>query len=596
MGVNQFCRPKNLKRKLMKGSNKMLKKKRIMALLLTLCLLLALMSGCAKKQEPEVSSEPAVSAAPSEEAAPAESDPVEAPAEDAPVEDEAAPAEDEAAPEENYVYSLPLTTEDVTFSIYLNFPPYLGGFLSTYADQTAFIAWQERTGISLDFYESSDRDAMTTQIALMAASGDYYDMYFNLTQFYTGGLVKAIEDDFVLDIAELCEEFAPCYMSVVNSDDAHRKTVYDDDGHIGAFYGFNDVVFAQNGAIIRQDWLDDLGLETPETLSDWHDVLTAFKVNYDISDPLFLTASGQNQNNIVGCFGTAGLSNLYHEDGVVKSGLLDDELKEYLAMIRDWYNEGLINSDFYTRSEEIRDSGVEQAVLNGQCGIFYSPANTIVDYVSQNVDPNAVLVGLAEPTADDGTPNTFGSYPSYQGDNCISITTACTEPELCVQMLDYLFSDEGRLLCNYGLEGEAFEYDENGDPQWTDLIINNQEGIPVEQWCRVKYTLLDMPSVFHIERTWASYNEDQIDSQLNKWLFPYDNTLPSLSLTTEENEIYNLYITDISTYVEETIVRFIIGDMDLDTQWSEFTSTIESLHIQDCIDAYQSAFDRYNSR
>ena len=580
-------------------------KQRIITVLMALCLLTSMLCGCggtssASSLSAQVSAPESLSDSPDAEAPPSTEESPEA-SEDEIAAAEASEAETAGEPEEGgplyepVEYELPLTEEEVTYSIYANFPPYLSGFLDTFADQVAYQAWQERTGIRLEFYESSDRTAMATQIALMAASGDFYDLLFNLNMFYSGGVVKAIDDEIILDLADLAAEYAPNYMCVVTSDEAHEKAVYDDEGHMGAIYGFVDVSAPQNGAIIRKDWLDNLGLEEPKTLGDWHDVLTAFKNSYDITDPFFLTSAGQNQTNLCGCFGTAGLVGMYHDGETVKCGLLDDSFKDYLMMIQDWYNEGLVNHDFYSRSAEIRDSGLEQAVLNGQCGIYYSPANTIVDYVLQNADPNAVLVGLAEPTADDGTPNTFGNYPSYLGDNCISISTTAPQPELIVQCIDYLFSEEGQILCNWGIEGQSFEYGPDGKPQYTELITNNQEGIPVEQWCRVKYTLIDMPSLFVLERTWGSYTDEQMDTILNKWSYPYDSTLPTLSLTTEETErFYGLYL-DIDTYVDETVIKYIIGDYSFD-DWNVFTDTVEQMGIQECIDIYQQAYTRYLAR
>ena len=164
-----------------------------------------------------------------------------------------------------------------------------------------------------------------------------------------------------------------------------------------------------------------------------------------------------------------------------------------------------------------------------------------------------------------------------------------------MQCIDYLFSEEGQILCNWGIEGQSFEYGPDGKPQYTELITNNQEGIPVEQWCRVKYTLIDMPSLFVLERTWGSYTDEQMDTILNKWSYPYDSTLPTLSLTTEETErFYGLYL-DIDTYVDETVIKYIIGDYSFD-DWNVFTDTVEQMGIQECIDIYQQAYTRYLAR
>lgn len=45
-----------------------------------------------------------------------------------------------------------------------------------------------------------------------------------------------------------------------------------------------------------------------------------------------------------------------------------------------------------------------------------------------------------------------------------------------IQVADYLYTEEGILLANYGVEGVTFEYNAEGKPQFTDLIMNNPDG------------------------------------------------------------------------------------------------------------------------
>ena len=42
----------------------------------------------------------------------------------------------------------------------------------------------------------------------------------------------------------------------------------------------------QSGPIIRADWLEELGLEVPQTIDDWTNVLTAFKEQKGAQAPL----------------------------------------------------------------------------------------------------------------------------------------------------------------------------------------------------------------------------------------------------------------------------------------------------------------------
>ena len=59
------------------------------------------------------------------------------------------------------------------------------------------------------------------------------------------------------------------------------------------------------------------------------------------------------------------------------------------------------------------------------------------------------------------------------------VTTSCPEDKLitALKWLNYGYSEEGLVYWNYGTEGETFILDDNGIPQWTDLILNDADGL-----------------------------------------------------------------------------------------------------------------------
>lgn len=69
----------------------------------------------------------------------------------------------------------------------------------------------------------------------------------------------------------------------------------------------------------------------------------------------------------------------------------------------------------------------------------------------------------------------------------------------------------------------------------------------------------------------------------------------ALTMTDEENEIYNSVITEVMTYVQEMQVKFILGIESFD-QYDAFLEKIREMGIDQAIAAYQAAFDRYNAR
>lgn len=67
-----------------------------------------------------------------------------------------------------------------------------------------------------------------------------------------------------------------------------------------------------------------------------------------------------------------------------------------------------------------------------------------------------------------------------------------------------------------------------------------------------------------------------------------------LSFTTEESEIVNSNLADMSTYIAENLVKFLVGEKSMD-EWDPFIADLNKLGLQTIIDTYQSAYDRYLS-
>ena len=65
-----------------------------------------------------------------------------------------------------------------------------------------------------------------------------------------------------------------------------------------------------------------------------------------------------------------------------------------------------------------------------------------------------------------------------------------------------------------------------------------------------------------------------------------------LKFTVEEAEEALPIQTELSIYVKECIASFIMGTMDLDTQWEEYLSALEGIGLSQYLDYAQAAYDR----
>ena len=58
--------------------------------------------------------------------------------------------------------------------------------------------------------------------------------------------------------------------------------------------------------------------------------------------------------------------------------------------------------------------------------------------------------------------------------------------------------------------------------------------------------------------------------------------MPQL-LAAAENETLTKLAADITTYADTCIPKFIMGDMDIDTEWDSYIETLNSMGIEECI-------------
>lgn len=580
----------------------MLSRRRIVALLLALAMLTALFAGCGGTTTEE-STEPASSAAVESVQAesPAEE---EAPAEEAPVSTVEEPASAEEPAEEEVVLGTieyPLDPEGETLSFWLPWMPALSMLYTTYLDHPAYAAAEEYTGVEVEYVSCSQENA-ATEFNLMVASGTCYDIISGAAGYYNGGVAAAINDEVLLDLTDKMAEYVPDYYKEFITNENWVKYATTDDGTIGAIYCFNAVELGlSSGNFIRQDWLDDLGLSTPVTIDDYYDVLTAFKSEYNITDPIMLSAN--LTSSLSYAFGTTAFNvdnasslAFFVEDGQVVNAFTSENYKNYIGTLAQWFSEGLIGADFFNRSSDMTDSANTSIILGGQAGIWNTVMNNLVDYPKQATDPNFACSALPDALPSDGSLLTFYSCDPGSAGNA-SISALSENWELALKWVNFWSTEQGLLLARYGVEGVSYNM-EDGVPVYTDVIYNNPDGF-IFQLARIMYCAASVPTFGdpRIVRDFV-YSEEVI-ACTEVWESAYGGSdsyiSSSVTMTTEESdEFYGIY-TDIGTYAQTELMRFVVGEISMDA-WDTFVSTVEEMGIDRCTEIYQDAYDRYVAR
>lgn len=573
-----------------------------LALVLVVAQLLMLLCACGAKQTSAQSAAADQSAA---EEAPG-SAAAEPTAETAPEPEEADPAEEASADETPEVAYFPLA-ERKTISVWM----IAGMALSEIAespDDTYGGQYLENL-LNVDIEYTVSRFQTTTEdLQLMLASGDYTDIINSLASNYSGGATAAYEEDIILRLNDIVADYMPNYQKTLEKYEDAKKMAYDDDGNMFSVVGCNEEGFPSTfGAIIREDWLQELNMDYPETYDDYYNFLTAIKNQYGCSAPLLFSTDANNQNgtidyNMLGAgYDVAysvnlrrGYTPFYAIDGKVTYGPLEPGFKDFMTMMQKWYSEGLFNVDFMSQDAEM----AQRLITTDNTGIWYSFSSRLEYFNGMADNPNFSTCAIPDAVKEKGDINHLSATPvSLSEANGACITTACEDVELAARLLDWGFSDEGYMAINWGEEGYTYNLDANGNPVYTDIMLNDPNQWTLDQtqaWYLAGNGWL--PGVSDWKNKHPGYSQKQIDSSDiwsvhdNSWFF---TTL--VSMTADESKEYTALYSDIATYYQEGYMAFLIGGKSMD----EFDSWVEEIYnmgIERCIEIWQAALDRYQMR
>lgn len=567
----------------------MRKETKLAALILVLAMLMTILGACAKT---ESTTEPAAaeteqvqqSEAPVEES----EEPQEA---EAPAEEAEEPAEVVEEPEvigPDYYYLAEDPTEiSMTFTYMFWFASM---FPDGYGNSPFWDEVEKALNVEFTFNEMANNTAKE-KINLMIAGGETTDIIIDLSSNYTGGLQAALDDEVIYDLRPYIEENAPLYSAKLFADEPTVRAVTQDNGAMGAMYAINEEPQGLTGGTwIRGDWLDTVGMDVPTTTDELYEVLKAFKAQYDCSSAYYQVIGVNNVGiQAEGIWNAFGPTGYYLDNGQVKYGLAEDFTFDYLTYLKKLADEGLFLTSNYT------DLQTKELMSQNQTGVFGDNISTVPDNLILMDDPDAYL--RAFPAL--GEPTEFGSIENLipQQNNAMSVFTSCEYPELCLKMADYFFTEPGSLLANYGIEDLTFVYNEDGDPTYTDLIVNNPDGIPVDAALGYWTDRNFLPSLTDPFRTYYNYYDYQLEAPAI-WAAAYTGssmTMPGVTLTTEETESISSIASDMNTYIDERVNQFVFGGVEL-TQAS-FDEFVEGLYgqnqLQKQIDVYQAAYERY---
>lgn len=481
--------------------------------------------------------------------------------------------------------------------------------------------------------ESIPSTALEERKSILFNSGDLPDIMLRLnlsnTELYTYGQLEGL---FLKVDEYISEELTPGLYYYLYGDGGREdalSAITLPDGHI---YHIPRLLNSENASLfdtiyINEKTAKDVGAELPKTLDEFTELMYAIK-EADLtgigSENVYPIGSGMDSGSnawfVLNAFGYI-TKNGYGYSPAVRNGEMVvpvydmDVFQEYLKLMNQYYNDGIINPNYFT----IESTETKAQLLDGVISVYSSPV--YVDGVENWYDWAAAYPLTSE----------WNDTPAARKRSAVDgrdfVISAETEyPELCMRIADAFFNnitDNCSMLDNGGIGGApgyngeydygfepAYIYDaENmyaANPEFEEIGVGNYNNLQRRgfyfMWGAV--TLPDSSKKW-VEDQGIEYQEyvyDRTDNgddcyrvSVMENVAPYQAELsfPSTYYLDEETtqKLTDLTVT-IEPYVKEQVALFITGKRPL-SETSDFKAELQSMGMDEVVAIYQEVFDNY---
>lgn len=339
---------------------------------------------------------------------------------------------------------------------------YFGKLWSPYTESTPiFDELMERTGITVNF-EWSQEDGYDTLLASKVAAQELPDVISGGTTS-PSAINDLISQGLIVPITDYLEDELSNYNRLLTDEDKLYLTNADD----GEIYGFGLVmdVAPAYSTMIRTDWLERVGLDIPETWEEWLNVWRAFKEqdangNGDPNDEVPFAFNYDFVKFMLNIFGMDSNGEFSIVDGEYTYDPENPNYEKFLDAMHDLYAEGLIAQEFVTLTGADFNTLGASNTLGSLVGYAEYSKNYTVS--CRELDEGAFFQCVVPIQGPDGAQ----SIPARAKVSASAyITVAAVENghlDSILEFFNYVYSDEGIQLTNFGIEGENFE--EEGTP------------------------------------------------------------------------------------------------------------------------------------
>lgn len=275
------------------------------------------------------------------------------------------------------------------------------------------------------------------------------------------------------------------------------------------------------------------------------------------------------------------------------------------------YRRGLLDPDSFTMTQSMWEEKLNAGqYMFEQYGWEAAAANNAFNQVEGNTKEFISL-----PSLNGKTEGRIENYASGGRKYCVSKNTKY--PEKCIELLDFMTCEENSFILHNGLEGDLWEYDENGIPVPTDEYLNsdpsnldfilehgNNMYVHFNGYCSGSYwekgkTYMDLWSFSDKanEKKMTTTKKDFIEhygceSQAEVYAKETEVILTNNYYTEPAaDEQMTLYLTNLTSYLYSNLFNMIMlgSESEYDVQKEAFIASLDEYHINEIYEFYYNA-------
>ncbi|MEG1516374.1 MAG: extracellular solute-binding protein, partial [Clostridia bacterium] len=386
-----------------------------------------------------------------------------------------------AAPAKIMLSGHEFNTEPVALTAYVDWPNSFGAW-----GEDMVSKWiTDNYGVSVDITWATT--ATSEELNLMMASGEPLPD-FVIAQTGSAVARTLVREGFVEPLDELAKKYCPAFLELLPDE---MYEIYEEpDGHLYHTVDWfadtkrlqalieerGDLVQISGGNqtfMLNREYYEALGSPKVDTLEELKAYLKlAYETYPDIRMPLVLANTTWNDSqDAVNYFYRlrGGQEWLYpDETGAIKLCLDDPAYKLALKDLNDLYQEGIINKETLTITNDTFTTILSDCATFAFCGQDYNWFSKVPGGDQESGPILPILAPMAEGlTREKDLTLKFGDIASPGGTTAVFISVDSPNKARAIEYMAFKFTDEAQIAERYGIEGVTYEYKDDGTIMWT---------------------------------------------------------------------------------------------------------------------------------